>query len=265
MMRPVPFSQLTPGFAVYLLLLFGLTGTCAGSFVNCAVLRGGGMPRGRSRCPSCKGILGVQDLIPLFSWLALRGRCRLCGARVSLRYPLTEGIGGLLWVSCLMRYGFSWRSLECALLLTLLLALSLHDMDTMILPDSLMFCGVMLWLMFLPMWQQARFRLRDGILGAAALGGSILLLTLLMDRLLKQESMGGGDIKLVALLGLNTGPAAGLLLMLMASILGLVLAWRWKALGRAFPFGPALALAAWPTLLYGDEMVRWYVSLCGGA
>ena len=98
------------------------------------------------------------------------------------------------------------------------------------------------------------------VLGALALGGGLLLISLIMDRLLGRETMGGGDIKLLAMLGLYTGPAAGLFLLLLACFIGLAFALR-RGRGQAFPFGPALALAAWPAALWGRELAAWYLGL----
>ena len=257
------FRALPPFAAAYLLFLAALAGACAGSFINCAALRwptGEKLPRGRSRCPACGHALGVADLIPVISWVFLRGKCRYCQASVSRRYPFTEVLCALLWVSAAARFGLSFKTAEHCLLFSILLFLSLVDWDVMELPDGPILAGAAAFLVFLPAYGDPLLRLKEGIIGALALGGGLLLVALVMDRLLGRESMGGGDIKLLAMLGLYTGPAAGLFLLLLACFIGLAFAF----IGRkkeAFPFGPALAFAAWPAALWGREIAAWYLGL----
>ncbi len=257
------FRALPPFAAAYLLFLAALAGACAGSFVNCAALRwpaGEKLPRGRSRCPACGHALGTADLIPVLSWVLLKGKCRYCGAPVSRRYPFTEALCALLWVSAAVRFGLTWETAEHCLLFSILLFLSLVDWDVMELPNGPMLAGAAAFLVFLPAHEAPLSRLAQGAVGALALGGGLLLISLIMDRLLGRETMGGGDIKLLAMLGLYTGPAAGLFLLLLACFIGLAFALR-RGRGQAFPFGPALALAAWPAALWGRELAAWYLGL----
>ncbi len=239
-------------------------GACMGSFVCCAAWRYARgetfPPRGRSRCDACGNPLAPRDLVPLVSWLVLRGRCRACGAPISLRCPATELLGALLWGSCSLRFGMTLPALELALLLSLLLGVALTDRDTLEIPDGPLLAGAVLFLFFLPAHPVPLERLRSGLLGAAALGGGLLLLSLFMDRLLGRESMGGGDLKLLALLGLYTGPVGGILLLVLASLTGLAV-----RRGRTcIPFAPSVFLAAWVTLLGGEELTAWYLGLFGG-
>ena len=106
-------SSLPPAAAAYLLFLAFVCGACAGSFINCAALRhvtGEAISRGRSHCPACGHTLGVRDLVPIFSWAFLKGKCRYCGAPISKRYPLTELISALLWVSTAAVFGLSMQT-----------------------------------------------------------------------------------------------------------------------------------------------------------
>lgn len=261
----MPISAFPPAAAAYILFVAFVCGACIGSFVNCAALRlvkGEGFARGRSHCPVCGHTLAVRDLVPLLSWLFLRGKCRWCGAPVSARYPATELISGLAWLSAVWVFGITPAALRACLLFGILLALGLIDLDTMELPDVLVAAGAVLWLVFALAGPDRLTVLKTGVLGAVALGGSLLVLSLIMDRLLGRESLGGGDIKLLAMLGLYTGPAAALLLIILACLFGLFLAFFLsRGKGREFPFGPAIALAAWPVVLWGDAAVGWYVGL----
>lgn len=258
-------TLLPPAAAAYILFVAFVCGACIGSFVNCAALRlvkGEGFAKGRSHCPACGHTLAARDLVPLLSWLFLRGKCRWCGAPVSARYPATELVSGLAWLSAVWALGISPTALRACLLFGILLALALIDLDTMELPDVLVAAGAAVWLVFALAGPDRLAVLKTGALGAAALGGSLLVLSLIMDRLLGRESMGGGDIKLLAMLGLYTGPAAGLLLIILSCLFGLILAlFLARGKGREFPFGPAIALAAWPVLLWGDAIVGWYLGL----
>lgn len=260
----MPVTELSPAAGAYLLFLAFVCGACAGSFVNCAALRkarGERFTRGRSHCPKCGHTLGVRDLFPLVSWLALRGQCRFCGARIPGRYPVTELTGALAFTAALLRFGLSAETVQVCLLFALLLALALIDLDTMELPDGLLIAGAVLWAAFLPFRDAPLQSLLQGLAGGLALGGALLVLTLIMDRVLKRDSMGGGDIKLLAMLGLYSGPAVGLLLVLLACIAGLAFARLRSAGDRPFPFGPAIAAAAVPALLLGPQIVSWYLGL----
>lgn len=250
--------------ATYLIFVIFLCGACVGSFVNCAAMRkvqGEKFAKGRSHCPECGHTLGVRDLFPIVSWLFLRGRCRFCGTRISVRYPVTELVTALAFVAVLVRFGISVWTLQHCLLLAVLLALALIDLDTMELPNILLIFGVILWAVFLPFSASPLKGLIKGGLGALALGGVLLIFTLLMDKILKRETMGGGDIKLFAMLGLYCGPAVGLLLVLLSCLFGLVFMVLHSVRGQPFPFGPAIAAAAVPSLLVGPQLVSWYMGL----
>lgn len=248
----------------YFIFVVFLFGACAGSFVNCLAMRlvrGEKIARGRSHCMACGHTLGVRDLFPIVSWLCLRGKCRFCGEKISPRYPLTELLSALVFVAALLRFGLRMAALEHCLLFALLLALALVDLETMELPDLMLLVGVLIWALFLPFAADPMKRIIQGLLGAFALGGVLLLVTLLMDKIMKKETMGGGDIKLFAMLGLFTGPAVGLLLVLFSCVAGLIMSRLPFARGKPFPFGPAIAAAAVPALLTGQRIVDWYMGL----
>lgn len=264
----MPISALPPYAAAYILFVAFVCGACVGSFVNCGALRLtngeglAGFAAGRSHCPACGHTLAARDLVPLLSWLFLRGKCRFCGARISARYPATELLGALAWLSAVWALGISRAALRACLLFAILLALALTDLDTMELPDPLVAAGAAVWAVFWAFGPDRLTALKTALPGAAALGGGVLVVSLVMDRLLGRESLGGGDVKLLAMLGLYTGPAAGLLLIILACVFGLLLAFFLpRGKGREFPFGPAIALAAWPAVLWGGAVWQWYMGL----
>ena len=257
---------LTPALTAYLLFLTALLGLVMGSFLNCLAWRlahGESVVRGRSHCALCGHPLSALDLAPVLSWLCLRGRCRYCGEKISPRYPAAELLTAVVYVSVVLRCGLTWAALRFLLLGSVLVALSLVDLEVGLLPDRLLLAGAVGFVVLLLPEQDRWTLLARGVAGALALFVPMLLLVLLLDKVTGRETMGGGDLKLMALLGLYFGWQVGLFLLILSCFLGLALA---LLMGRArpgvpFPFGPALALSAWAALLCGRDVVNWYISL----
>ncbi len=250
---------------LYLAIVLFCLGACLGSFINCAADRyvaKESVLKGRSHCPVCGKTLGALDLIPIFSYLFLRGKCRNCGAPIPARCLFTELLCALLYLATFLRFGFTFVTLEYLILFSVLLAVSLIDYDTMEIPDGLTVSGAVLFAVMLYPHGGAASRVQDGLLGAAIYGGGTLVLSLLMDMVLKKETLGGGDIKLFAMLGLFTGPVGGLLMLLLACIIGLVCSFSMrKGDKKEFPFGPSIAIATVITLLVGQDLIDLYLSL----
>ena len=250
----------------YVLILAFCFGTAFGSFMNCMAWRlvhGESVVKGRSHCADCGHPLGARDLIPVLSYLLLRGKFRYCGQKISPRYLAAELVCGAGWVCCILRWGLTPLALRNIILFCILLALSLTDLESMIIPDRFLIAALVNWAIFLPFMEGGAVRhLVSGLLGAAALGGGMLCMTLLFDRLTGKESMGGGDIKLYFICGFYLGPAKGLLCLILSCILGLVTAAIGKkGRSRPFPFGPSIAMALFICLLVGDALINWYLSL----
>ncbi len=248
---------------IYVLVLAFLCGACAGSFVNCAADRYAAKQsifRGRSHCPVCGHTLGILDLFPIFSYIFLRGKCRHCGAKIPVRCLITELCGGLLFLTAAMRFGVSFQTLEYCLLFAALFAVALIDFDTMEIPDGIHLFGIFVFLVFLPAYPSPQERLMEGLLGALVFGGGMLAVSLIMDAILKRDSLGGGDIKLFAVLGLFNGVWRGLFHLILSCLTGILL----YVLARQkneFPFGPAICIAAWVTALVGQEIIDLYLSI----
>ncbi|MDO4516829.1 MAG: prepilin peptidase [Bacillota bacterium] len=250
---------LTPFFTIYILLVAALLGLIFGSFCNAwawRLARGESIVHGRSHCAACGHTLAPRDLIPLVSWLTLRGKCRYCGQAISPRYPAVELISALYFVSVLLRFGLTVDALRFLPVGCLLLTAALVDLDTMELPNGLLAAAALLSLLRFPHdWKSA-------LLGAVAVSLPLLAVVLLADKLLGRETMGGGDIKLIAVLGLHFGPLQTLFLLILACLLGLLLGAAMKKKKDApFPFGPALVMAGWITMLAGKTAVVWYLGL----
>lgn len=249
----------------YLAVLVFCLGACIGSFVTCAADRyvaHSSVLRGRSHCPACGAALSAVDLVPILSFLFLRGKCRKCGAPIPPKCFFTELLSALVALATFLRYGFGFVTLEYLILFSILLAVALIDAETMEIPDGLILSGILLFALFLYPHGNSAARAKDALIGCIAIGGGILLLSLLLDFLLKKETLGGGDVKLLAMLALFTGTFRGLLLILSASLIGLFFfALRRNTRQKEFPFGPALSLSAVFVLLAGQEIIDLYLSL----
>lgn len=259
-------SYFSPALTAYILVIAFALGACMGSFLTCLAgraARGEKRPwQGRSKCDHCGRTLGFLDLIPIVSWLCLRGKCRTCGEKIGPRCLWTECLCAAVFSSVVWRFGLTWQSLELLVLACCLAYLSLWDLDTMELPGVPMVIGAANWLLFLFAHPDPTARLFWGLVGGVAIGGGVLLVSLIADKLLGRETMGGGDIKLLALLGLYLGPGGGLLMLILACFVGLAFAAASGAgQGREFPFGPSIALAAWPALLFSEAVLGWYLGL----
>ena len=255
------------GLLIYCGAVALLLGAVFGSFLNCAAWRlshGESVLRGRSHCTACGHVLGAGDLVPILSWLFLRGKCHYCGKKIPARYPLTEAVFALLTLLCLLRFDLSWLCLRNWLLLCCLFCLSLTDLECMIIPDVCLVIAAAVWLIFLPLTGLGWPAARNGLLAGVAFGGGLLGISLLMDRILKRDSLGGGDIKLFAVLGLYLGVVGTLFMTVLACLLGLLFAVLRRGRtggGEPFPFGPAIAAAGAAMLLWGEPLIHWYLSL----
>lgn len=239
-------------------------GAIMGSFLNCAawrVVRGESFLRGRSHCPACGHVLGPLELVPVFSWLLLRGRCKSCGQKVSVRYPLTELACAAMTVLCLLRFGLTVLCLRNYVFLCCLFLLTLTDLDDMIIPDGCHVVSVLAWVATLPFLFTGWHDVLMHVLAGLVFGGALLGISLVMDRVMGRDTMGGGDIKLFAVVGLYLGFIGTLFAMVLACVLGLVIHALRKGGEKAFPFGPSIAIAAGFMLLYGEPLVAWYRGL----
>lgn len=251
------------GITAYILCVTFILGCCLGSFGDCLasrLLSGQSALSGRSRCDRCGHVLGAGDLVPLFSWLFLRGKCRYCGAKIPVEAFFTELLAGVGCCLAVYRFDLSVMSLRAILLGLVLLVISLTDIHGWVIPDRLQLSGCLIFLgtaFFLPNPPHVLLR---GLLSGTALGGGMLALSLLFDRLTGKESLGGGDIKLFFMTGLYFETAWEILFYL---ILSCLLGLGFAALKRTqkIPFGPAIAAACFIMILYGDRMTRWYTGL----
>ena len=253
----------TTFLTIYILTLIFILGCCLGSFTDCLagrMLKGVSVLKGRSHCDACGHVLGAGDLVPLFSWLFLRGRCRYCGAKVPAETFWTELASGIACCLIVYRYDLSVLALREILLWIVLLCLTLTDLHEWIIPDRLPIAGTLIFLgtaFFLP---DPGKRILTGLLIGAALSAGMLAMSLLFDRLIGQESLGGGDIKLFFMTGLYlTSVWEVLFFLILSCVLGIICSAVWRK--NKIPFGPAIAAACFVMLLYGERLTQWYTGL----
>ena len=239
--------------------VFGLV---FGSFYNVVGLR---VPKNESiayppsHCTNCDRRLTALDLVPVFSYLFLRGKCRSCGTPIHWVYPLMEAITAVLFTAVFLKFGFTPELIIGLLFVSMLVIITVSDIAYMLIPDKVLlpFAAVLLVLRFIvpldPWW--------DSLLGAFV-GFSVLLLIATLSK----GGMGGGDIKLFFVIGLVLGTAGTLLTLFLASFIGAIVGiviLRIRKQGRKtpIPFGPSIALAAVLVYLWGEQWIGWYVNL----
>jgi leader peptidase (prepilin peptidase)/N-methyltransferase len=241
-------------------------GLAIGSFLNVVIHRlprGGSLISPGSRCPSCGYALGALDNIPVVSYLALGGRCRKCRTPISARYPIVELVTALLFVA--HYFVFGWTPLLAVRLLfaASLVALFAIDLEHHLLPDAITLPGIGVGLvasLFLPPG------IRDALIGALVGGGVLWLIGEAYYRYAGEEGMGGGDVKMLAMVGAFLGWQLVIVTLVFSSIAGAVIGMIVIAIKRggmkyALPYGTFLALAALVASLYGEPIVRWYTGL----
>lgn len=250
-------------------ILSFLLGTVMGSAMTCLgdrLAEGKSWVKGRSECDTCHHELQGRDLIPIVSYFVNHGRCRYCGTIISRKYLWTELSGGTVFVLIFLKEGMingtvimQWG------LCSALLALSITDLDCYIIPDRLIVFLILWWGVSIIMKAVNGtlnvHMIRDDLLGAFIPAGCVLILSVIMDHVLKKESMGGGDIKLLFSLGLYLGLAGSVLLLITACVIGLIFVAILKQ--EKIPFGPSISLGAVFVILCGGPLITWYMGMLG--
>lgn len=250
------------------LSLFALvTGMVVGSFLNVCICR---LPKGESvvsppsHCPQCDYRIRWYDNIPLFSYLLLRGKCRGCGMHISIRYPLVELLNGLLTLALFLRFGATLPFLVLFLFCSALVVITFIDLEHQIIPDEISLPGIVIGFIcsfFLP-----NISWLNSLLGILLGGGSLLLVAYGYQWLTGKEGMGGGDIKLLAMMGAFLGWKSILFIIFASSLVGsligiTIMLVQKKDSKLAIPFGPYLALGAVLYIFYGRQIIHWYLNV----
>ncbi len=239
-------------------------GICVGSFLNAAIFRvheGTSVAKGRSKCRSCELPLSAIDLIPVLSYLLLRGRCRRCKSAISWQYPLVELATGLLFILFFLKHQeFSLILIRDWIFVSFLMIIFVYDLHHMLILDRFTL-PAMIVAIILNLWLGTTGA-SSMIFGALALGGFFYG----QFALSQGKWVGGGDIRMGALMGLMLGLSQGLVALFLAyllgAIVGVILLVLKKAQGKtALPFGTFLTLATAALLFLGDAPLEWYLSL----
>jgi leader peptidase (prepilin peptidase) / N-methyltransferase len=244
-------------------LVMGIVGAMFGSFLNVCILRWPkeeSVVRPGSRCPGCARPIRWYDNIPVLSWLLLRGRCRHCQTRISIQYPLIELGNGLLWAFMGWRFGLSLAAVSGAVFFTILLGITMTDAREYIIPDEFSLGGLVIGILLsLPGGFTA---IANALIGAAAGFALLWVVGALGTRMFKEEAMGGGDIKMMAMVGAFVGWQGVLLTVFLGALLGTLVFVPLSFLGRKrlVPFGVFLSVGAAATWLVGPAVIAWYRS-----
>ena len=247
-----------------------LLGCIFGSFYNVVIHRlplGQSIVRPASRCPGCGNSIAPYDNIPLLSYVLLGGKCRHCKSSISLRYPLVEALGGLLALILFRRYGLHPQLPIEFIFCSLLLIITMIDLDTMEIPDVLSLPGIGLGLAF--SFFTPRLSFWQSLTGIAIGGGIFYLIAVTFSLVRRKEGLGGGDIKLLAMIGAFLGWQGVVFTIMASSVVGIIVAVplmrrSGKGLGAALPFGPFLALGAVSYIFWGGLFFHWYLSTLPG-
>ena len=247
-----------------MVLLFGL---CVGSFLNVCIYR---IPAEKSivfpgsACPSCAAAIRFYDNIPLFSYLILGGRCRHCQASISLRYPLIELLTGLSALALYAKFGVSMESLVYFIFICVLIVITFIDIDHRIIPDRLTLPGIVVF--FCAAFAIPSLSWIDSLIGVAVGGGSLFAVAVAYHLLTHKEGMGGGDIKLLAMIGALVGWKGVFFTIFVSSAVGtlvglLIMVATRQNLKLAVPFGPFLSIGATAYIFFGPQLMQWYFQL----
>jgi len=240
-------------------------GALVGSFLNVCIFR---LPKEESiiwpgsHCPQCNKPIKFYDNIPLISYLLLQGKCRYCKKTISLQYPLVEGITALSSFLLIMKFGPSLSYLFYFAFIAALIVITVIDLYHQIIPDVISLPGIGVGIIASLILPQMAFF--NSLIGVLLGGGSLFIVGTLYQWIFKREGMGGGDVKLLAMIGAFLGWKAVILTILLSSLIGsitgiIIMVLKGKDFKYAIPFGPFLSLGAVMSLFYGEEIIRWYL------
>lgn len=245
-------------FAIYLFII----GLVLGSFYNVVGWRipaGYSIVKPRSACPNCQHVLGPLELIPVLSYLLQRGKCKSCGVSISPRYAIIEFLTGCLFLYSYIHFGFGGEFIVALTFMSLLMIITVSDVAYMLIPDKIVFSfGALLLIerIFVPLtpWY-------DMVIGAGV--GFCLLLAIAV---VSNGGMGGGDIKLYAVIGLVLGWKLTLLSFFLATLFGAVGGGIGMVLGKVkrgnpIPFGPFIVMGTILTYFFGNSILEWYIGI----
>jgi len=249
----------------FLYIIIFLYGIIIGSFLNVLIYR---IPKKeniateRSHCMACGHKLQWYDLVPLVSYMTLRGKCRYCKAKISAQYPLVEGLNGLGYVLIFAVNGFSWLSILFSFTYSIFIVISVIDWRTYEIPFCL---NVAVFVIAVARLLIYRENILEYILGFFVVSGFMLIALFIGRKIAGVDAFGGGDIKLMAAAGLLVGARLVVLAFVIGCILGAVIhsiRMRISEQDHVLAFGPYLCAGLFVAMLFGNEMIIWYLTLC---
>lgn len=241
-------------------------GSCIGSFLNVCIYR---IPENRSIvfpgsfCPNCKNAIPFYLNIPILSYVFLMGKCKFCKIKISIRYPLIEALTGIFALLLFLKFGLTLSFFYWFVFISTLITISFIDFDHQIIPDIISLPGIIIFassFYFLP-----EMTIKDTIFGILLGGGSLYAVAFLYYLIKKQEGMGGGDIKLLAMIGAATGMKGVIFIIFTGSLLGTIFGilfmvyTKIKDTKLKIPFGPFLSAGAILYIFYGEQLIQWYL------
>jgi len=250
----------------YIIFITALIGLCMGSFLNCAAWRmthGESVLKGRSHCTICGHELAAKDLIPIISWIASRRRCRYCDEKVSARYIVVEAFTAVIFVAIVLKFGITLLTLEMLALVSILICLTLTDLEDNTIPNSLIIIGIVLNIIFSLFSGDILGELARALIGGLSISLPLLIVVLIADKVMKKDTMGGGDIKLFFMIGMYFDWQVNIFILVAACVFGIifsVISMRGKIEGgKPLPFGPSIAAASLLSMVIGADIVSWYL------
>lgn len=255
---------------IYFMIVSFIMGVIFGSFYNVCIFR---IPEKLSiinppsHCYNCNSRLKPLDLVPILSWSMLKGRCRYCGEKISYRYALIEFLTGILFLLVFNKYGYNIQTIYYLIFISMLIIITLIDIDHYIIPDCLIIFGSIVVILANILGQG--IGIKNSLSGALICGGSMLILVSLIEFIVKKEVMGGGDIKLFAMTGLFLGIRGGLLTILLSIYVGafygiiVIVNSRLKKqeYNSMIPYGPFISIGALIVVLCETNTISWYTGL----
>lgn len=245
---------------VYLVVF--VFGSVVGSFLNVCIFR---IPRGESlilppsRCPNCNKRIEIYDNIPILSYILLKGKCSSCNSKIPIRYPIVEVLNGLFYTLLFFSFGWGFQFLVYSAFLSVLIIITFIDIDHQIIPDRItlpgIFLGILLASTLLPLG------IKNSLSGVF-LGGGLFYLTAVLSR----GGMGGGDIKLIAMIGAFIGWKGVIITIFLAALSGslvgiFLMVFMGKGRKHKISFGPFLASGAILSLFWEKDLIEWYLNI----
>ena len=253
----------------YVIFIFGLI---VGSFLNVCIYR---LPRNKSIilpssfCPACEKPIKFYDNIPIVSYLFLRGKCRQCGSKISIRYPLVELLTAVLFLMLYRKLGLSFELFVGVIFVALLVVISFMDLDFQIIPDILSIGGLVAGILLaivrpVFIYLYPKFGFLDALYGVLIGGGVLFVIAYGYQLITKREGMGGGDVKLLAMIGSFCGIKGVIFSLMAGSLLGTavgipLMLIKGQGTKYAIPFGPFLSIGALLYLFMGNYFVRYVI------